>query len=580
LEVRATAVEIATRSRGTSLPRSKGAPALVVEGLGKTFHVPQQRYTTLKERLVDRFRAEPPETLQALEQISFEVRRGEFFGVAGRNGSGKSTLLRCIAGIYDYEKGRIEVSGRLAPFVELGVDLRPDLSARDNVILNATMLGLSRSEARRRLERILVFAGVEEFAAMRLRNFSSGMKVRLAFSVAIQVDADVLLVDEVLAVGDSSFQRRCFEQFDRLKREGRTVVLVTHDMDALRRHCDRALLLEAQRVVAVGDPEQIATRYERLNLGNFGIRERNAADSAGEISERASDKPGPGFVAEPARADPPPGSTATYRPAAVGDDLRRLASVASTLAITEYRMKYLDSALGYAWAVMRPLLFFLVLYLVFGNIADLGRGVEHYGIYVLTAVVMWTFFAETVTGSVTCLRTSEGLLRKLRFPQLAIPLSVSARGMINLCVNSGLVLIFIAASGLEPRWSWLELPLLAALLGLLALGLGTLLSAAYVRYRDVHEVWGLTQQLLFFGSPIVYTAGRYPEQVQEVLSLSPIAAAFTQMRYALIDPTAPTAADSVGGPAMLLVPLGIVAGALALGLWLFSREAPRVAERL
>jgi len=150
----------------------------------------------------------------------------------------------------------------------------------------------------------------------------------------------------------------------------------------------------------------------------------------------------------------------------------------------------------------------------------------------------------------------------------------------NLLANTGVVLIFVVAVQLEPRWSWLELPLLAALLALFAIGLGTMLSVAYVRYRDTYEVWGLTQQLLFFGSPIIYTAGRYPEQVQELLSLSPIAAVFTQMRHALIDPSAPTAAEMVGGTAMLLIPLGIVAGTLVLGLWLFSREAPRVAERL
>jgi ABC-type polysaccharide/polyol phosphate transport system ATPase subunit/ABC-type polysaccharide/polyol phosphate export permease len=574
LEVKAPTLEHeAPRSASSAL--GEAAPAIVVEGLSKTFHVPQQRYTRLRERLVDRFRSEPPELLPALDAVSFEVRRGEFFGVAGRNGSGKSTLLRCVGGIYSYEEGRIEVRGRLAPFVELGVDLRPDLSARDNVILNATMLGLSRSEARDRVDAILAFAGLEEFETMRLRNFSSGMKVRLAFSVAIQVDADVLLVDEVLAVGDSSFQRRCFQEFDRLRREGRTVVLVTHDMEVLRRHCDRALLLESRRVIAVGKPERIADRYEELNRRNYGPSDLDVSEPAsgqnGGLAQDSAPAPAASAVA---------GGAATYRPVAVGDDLGRLGNVTSALAITEFRTKYQESALGYAWAVMRPLLFFLVLYAVFDNVTNLGHGVEHYGIYVLTAVVMWTFFAETVTGSVTCLKSSEGLLRKLRFPQLAIPLSVLARALLNLGVNSLVVVAFVVASGLEPRWSWLELPMLAALLGTFAFGLGTLLSVAYVRYRDTYEVWGLTQQLLFFGSPIIYTAGRYPEQVQQVLSLSPIAVVFIQMRHALIDPAAPTAADSVGGVAMLLVPLGIVAGVLAFGLWLFSREAPKVAERL
>jgi ABC-type polysaccharide/polyol phosphate transport system ATPase subunit/ABC-type polysaccharide/polyol phosphate export permease len=539
-------------------------PAIVVEGLTKTFRVPQQRYTRIKERLADRFRPEPPEVLEALDDVSFAVRKGEFFGIAGRNGSGKSTLLRCIAGIYDYDAGRIEVGGRLAPFVELGVDLKPELSGRDNAILNATMLGLGRSEALARVDSILKFAGLEEHGEMKLRNYSSGMKVRLAFSVAIQVDADVLLVDEVLAVGDASFQRRCFEEFDRLKREGRTVVLVTHDMEALRRHCDRALLLDSRRVVAAGDPKDVAARYEELNLLHFGPSEDSGVEAA----------------PTPAEARQHDDRARTYRPAAVGDDIGRLASVTSALTRTEFQMKYLDSALGYVWAVLRPLLFFAVLYAVFADVAGLDAGVEHYGVYLLTGVILWTFFSETVTGSVTCLARSEGLLRKLRFPRLAIPLSISLKSLINFGVNSVVVLIFVLASGIEPRWSWLEMPLLVAFLGALAVGLGTLLSVGYVRYRDTYEVWGLSERLLFFGSPIIYTAGRYPEQVQEVLSLSPIAVVFIQMRHALIDPSAPTAAESVGGAGWLLIPVAIVLGSLALGLWSFGRQAPRVAERL
>ena len=560
-------------------PASPGPEALTavnVDRLGKTFHIPQQRYTTVRQRLVDRFRPEPPETLRALDDVSFEIRRGEFFGVAGRNGSGKSTLLRCVAGIYDYEEGQVEVAGRLAPFVELGVDLKPDLSARDNVILNATMLGLTRSQARERLDRIINFADLDGYTEMKLRNFSSGMKVRLAFAVAIEVDADVLLVDEVLAVGDASFQRRCFETFERLKGEGRTVVLVTHDMDALVRHCDRVLLLEAGRVVDVGEPERIAARYQDLSRLSSPPHEDRPDLPSSHATPGAEHTGAPSSHGETS-LNP---AMVTHRPNAVGDDLRRLASVTTTLAVTELKLHYLDSALGYLWAVMRPMLLFLVLYSVFNNVAALGRGVEHYGIYLLSAVVLWTYFTETTGGSVTSLARNEGLLRKMRFPRLAIPLSISAKSMINLGANSLVVLVFVFASGIEPRWSWLELPALAALLAVLATGTGMLLSAAYIRYRDTSQVWALAQQLLFFGSPIIYTAGRYPEEVQHVLSASPIAVIFTQMRHALIDPSAPTAAESVGGAIWLLIPFAVIVASLAGGLWFFSREAPRVAERV
>jgi ABC-2 type transport system ATP-binding protein len=201
-----------------------------------------------------------------VDHVSFSVAPGEFFAVVGRNGSGKSTLLKCLAGIYAVDSGRMFVTGRLSTFIELGVGFNMELPARENVIINATMLGLSPREARRRLDRVLDFAELEEFADLRLKNYSSGMLVRLAFAVMIQVDADVLLIDEVLAVGDASFQQKCYDEFSRLRRQGNTVVLVTHDMVAAERFCDRALLLERGRSVEVGDPHRVGLRYMELNF--------------------------------------------------------------------------------------------------------------------------------------------------------------------------------------------------------------------------------------------------------------------------------------------------------------------------
>ena len=168
---------------------------------------------------------------------------GEFFGIAGRNGSGKSTLLKCMAGIYQAD-GDIWVRGRLSTFIELGVGFNPDLAARDNVVMNGIMLGLTPREARKRFDSVIEFAELEEFKDLKLKNYSSGMHVRLAFSVAIQVDADILMIDEVLAVGDAAFQQKCFDVFNDLRERGSTIIFVTHDMGALQRFCDRALLLE------------------------------------------------------------------------------------------------------------------------------------------------------------------------------------------------------------------------------------------------------------------------------------------------------------------------------------------------
>jgi ABC-type polysaccharide/polyol phosphate transport system ATPase subunit len=256
------------------------ARSVVTADLGKEFSLPQESVHTLKERVLHPFRGRAHETLRALDGVSFEVGEGEFFGVVGRNGSGKSTLLRCLAGIYHADRGSIAVAGRVSPFIELGVGFNPELTARDNVVLNALMLGLTPKEARDRFDAIIEFAELEDFLDLRLKNYSSGMQVRLGFSVAIQVPSEILLVDEVLAVGDAAFQQKCYEQFHRLKDEGRTVVFVTHDMSAVERFCDRAMLLEKGKVAALGSPGAIARRYNELNFGRTVHHEKAEAPGA------------------------------------------------------------------------------------------------------------------------------------------------------------------------------------------------------------------------------------------------------------------------------------------------------------
>jgi ABC-type polysaccharide/polyol phosphate transport system ATPase subunit len=242
-------------------------PALAARGLDKTFRIPEERADTLKERVLHPFKRTGHEQLNALKDVSFEVQPGEFFGIVGRNGSGKSTLLKCLAGIYRADRGQIWCNGRISTFIELGVGFNPDLAALDNVTLNGIMLGLAPSEARARYERVIEFAELEEFQDLKLKNYSSGMHVRLAFSVAIQVDADILLIDEVLAVGDAAFQQKCFDVFNRMREEGRTIVFVTHDMGAVTRFCHRAMLLERGELVSIGDPREVADRYLELAFG-------------------------------------------------------------------------------------------------------------------------------------------------------------------------------------------------------------------------------------------------------------------------------------------------------------------------
>jgi len=285
-------------------------------------------------------------------------------------------------------------------------------------------------------------------------------------------------------------------------------------------------------------------------------------------------------VAEPGVLGLPGGERPRYHgPSAFGDDLRRFASLTLTLATTDFKLRYFGSALGYLWSLVRPLLFFGVLYVMFTQILHAGAGVPHYAVYLLSSIMLWTFFAETTSNSVQCLVAREGLLRKIRFPRLAIPLAVGLTALFNLVTNFGAVLIFAIASGLTPRPGWLQLLPLVLLLTILAVGTGMLLSALYVRFRDIQPIWEVVAQVLFYGSPIIYVAAQY-KQVVRIAMCNPIATILTQMRRAFVDPSAHTAATYIGGGVRLLIPLGIIAVVFAVGLWFFNREAPRIAERL
>ena len=245
----------------------QGPLAVEVRDLHKSFWIPKRAARPVADHVLAPRRESRYRELQSLKGITFDVHRGEFFGIVGRNGSGKSTLLKILASIYKADAGRVRVAGRLAPFIELGVGLNPELTARENVVLNGVMMGLGRREAASRLDAVLDFSELREFVDLKLKNYSSGMMVRLAFAVMVQADADVMLIDEVLAVGDASFAEKCLEFFRERRRNGKTVLLVTHDMMTVQAFCDRAMLLHDGEQRFLGDPEQAVLRYYRLNFG-------------------------------------------------------------------------------------------------------------------------------------------------------------------------------------------------------------------------------------------------------------------------------------------------------------------------
>lgn len=251
-----------------TMTNSGGAvPALTVDGVSKTFRVHHERSNSLKQFIAARGRNRYEE-FYALRDVSFEVPQGQAFGVIGHNGSGKSTLLKCMAGILRPNAGRIDVHKRMSALLELGAGFHPDLTGRDNVFLNAAILGMSRPEIAKRFDQIVDFSGLEQFIDTPVKAYSSGMYVRLAFAVAINVDPEMLLIDEILAVGDVTFQQKCMEKFVDFREEGRTLVLVTHDLASVRNFCDQAVWLEHGRLVDEGSPADLVDRYTESMLAD------------------------------------------------------------------------------------------------------------------------------------------------------------------------------------------------------------------------------------------------------------------------------------------------------------------------
>jgi ABC-2 type transport system ATP-binding protein len=261
-------------------------PAVSVVGLSKVFRIPFERRNRLREHVVHLFRSPGHRRLDALKNLSLEVKQGEFFGIIGRNGSGKSTLLKILAGIYQPTQGKVKISGRLSPFIELGVGFNPELTARDNVYLNGAILGLDRKQIAAQFDEIIGFAELEDFVDQKIKNFSSGMLVRLAFSVAIRAHAEILLIDEVLAVGDFEFQHKCYDVFRQLKAEGRTIIFVSHDLASINEFSDRVLVLDRGVAHGIFPPETAINEYHHLVQARVDASTKEVHGSAEADHER------------------------------------------------------------------------------------------------------------------------------------------------------------------------------------------------------------------------------------------------------------------------------------------------------
>lgn len=280
--------------------------AISVKNVSKTFKIPHEKISSIRGAVTSVFKSGGYEEFKALDDVSFEVKKGEFFGIIGRNGSGKSTLLKILAGIYQPDEDvspkakpsehrrlslrkvekKIEINGRISPFLELGIGFNPELSGRDNVYLNATVLGLTKKEIDEKFDSIVAFSELERFIDQKLKNYSSGMQVRLAFSVSIHANREILLMDEVLAVGDSNFQSKCLNTFKKFKKEGKTIILVTHDMGTVLNFCDRAMLLNSGKMIVEGDTDLVMQEYSLVNISNLekiSEKEKKIKNESGRI---------------------------------------------------------------------------------------------------------------------------------------------------------------------------------------------------------------------------------------------------------------------------------------------------------
>lgn len=260
--------------------------AISVKNLSKSFVIPHEKIDSLRGAFVGAFKQKSFEKFKALDDISFEVKKGEFFGIIGRNGSGKSTLLKILAGIYEPDQGKVKIDGRISPFLELGIGFNPELSGRDNIYLNATVLGLSKKEIDEKFDSIVKFSELERFIDQKLKNYSSGMQVRLAFSVSIHANRNILLMDEVLAVGDSNFQAKCLEEFNKYRDAGKTVILVTHDIRTVQRYCDRAMLLRNGKIKKIGEAEKVSDEYISDNMEDETRRQKEIIKNNPQYSDK------------------------------------------------------------------------------------------------------------------------------------------------------------------------------------------------------------------------------------------------------------------------------------------------------
>jgi ABC-2 type transport system permease protein len=270
-------------------------------------------------------------------------------------------------------------------------------------------------------------------------------------------------------------------------------------------------------------------------------------------------------------------------PSALGGDWRRFLHLAWTLAVTDFKLRFFGSVLGYLWQLLRPLMLFGVLLLVFTEFLPLAKNVRHYDVTLLEGIVMFTFFADATLGSVSSLVDRESLVRKIHFPRMVVPVAVVLTAFFNFMLNLLVVMVFALATGVEPRLSWLELPLLVGLLAVFVLGVGMLLSALYIRFRDVRPIWEVVAQALFYASPVIYVIEKIHQthpSWEKFVMCNPLAVILVQTRHAVIDPHAPSASYAIGGGARLAIPIGIAVLTFVVGFWLFNREAPRIAEQL
>ena len=510
---------------------AKEEDRIIVDHVYKSFDIYMDKANSLKEKMLfwNRNRKEKREVLK---DINLTIKNGEAVGLIGVNGSGKSTLLKLMTKIIYPNKGKIITNGKLTSLLELGAGFHPDFSGRENIYFNASIFGLTKKQIDSRLDNIIEFSELGAYIDNPVRTYSSGMYMRLAFAVAINVDADILLVDEVLAVGDQHFQEKCIAKMKELKEQGKTMVFVTHSLGTVKDFCNRAIWLNQGEIQMDGEPDPVIDAYLKATTQNS--EERN-----NQIN--------------------------------LVKDLYNYRELLKTNIKKDVGGKYKNSVLGVLWSFINPLLQIAVYALVFQVI--LKSDIDNYTVYLCCGLIPWQYFSSVVLRGAATIIDNGNIIKKVYFPREILPISVVTSEGVNFLISTIIILGFVIFGGIGLSWNILWYFLIFIIQFIVSIGVAFIVSSLTVYFRDLQHLLGIFMQLLFYATPIVYAISSVPAGLQWIVKINPMSYLIEGYRAIFYNRTMP---DFQG----LLIALAMGIVLCLIGYFVFKKLEKKFAEEL